>query len=244
VLRAAVPHDSSIVDGEVDPGLVGAESAVVRLSGIRVLVPAAGIVGARDGEAAQVRLPAVLPTVSPGFLMVGGSRGSGRSAGSLLRVYLHLTAPDAAPVVWGAVLNRLEGRGVTYRAKVTSARKLFPRRDAMVVYLGPDSWDAVSDVRAAAMATGGLDAGVSAYAARLDAGVSLAWEPDDPRPGMRGMSFGEHRSQAIATGLVAASTDGSGDRYAAVAEALMAASVDPLRPFRNTTSPTIGDDVA
>jgi hypothetical protein len=239
VLRAVVPHDSSVVDGQVDPELIGAEWAVVRLSGIRVRVPAERIVAVGEGEAAEIRLPAVLPAVSPGFLMVGGSRGTGLRAGSWLRVYLHLAMPEAAPVVWGAVLTRLEARGVAYRAKVTSARTLFPRRDGMVVYLGPAAWDAVIDVREAAVATGGLDGEVSAYAARLDAGVSLAWEPEDPRPGMRGLSFGEHRSQAVATGLVAALMDGPGDRHAAVAEALLAASIDPHRPFRNTTSPEL-----
>jgi hypothetical protein len=240
VLRAAVPHDSSVVAAQVDPEQVGADSVVIPLNGIRVRVPADRIVAAGDdGGTAWVRMPAVLPAVSPGFLMVSGSRGVGPSVGSLLRIYLHLATPEAAPVVWGSVLSRLEERGVAYRAKMTSVPTLFPRRDAMVVYLGANSWDAAGDVREAAVATGGLDATVSAYVTQLEAGVGCAWEPDDPRPGMRGMSFGEHRSQAIATGLVAASTDGPGDRHAAVAEALLAAGIDPQRPFRNTTSPEL-----
>jgi hypothetical protein len=253
-LRAAVPHDSSIVNAQVDPTLagpqlvgaqlvgaqlVGAELAVVRLNGIRVLVPAERIVAAGEGGAPQVRLPAVLPAASPGFLMVTGSRGTDLGGGDLLRVYLHLGTPDAAPVVWGAVLTRLEERGVAYRAKVTSGKALFPRRDGMVVYLGPDSWGAVADVRDAAVASGGLDDEVSAYAARLDAGVGCAWEPVDPRPGMGGLSFGQHRSQVISAALVAAAMDGSGDRHAVVAEALLAAGIDPNRPFRNTTSPEL-----
>jgi hypothetical protein len=245
VLRAAVPHRTSLVEVQSSPEIAEAGSTVIQMGGIRVRVATEQLVSDGDAEATRLRVPAVLPVISPGFLMVNGSRGGGLSGSECLRIYFHLTGPETAPDVWGAVLKQLEDLSVSYQAKVTSSRVLFPRRDGIVVYLGPQSWSAVTDVKNAAVATGGLGSGVSAYVARLDAGVGYAWDPNDPRPGMRGMSFGEHRSHAVAAGLItAAAANGSGDRHAAVAEALLAAGIDPGRPFRNATSPAMPADVA
>ncbi|WP_449066688.1 T3SS effector HopA1 family protein, partial [Planomonospora algeriensis] len=72
----------------------------------------------------------------------------------------------------------------------------------------------------------------------LGPGVGWAWEPQDRRPGMRGMSFGEHRSHAVAAGLLAHAEQG-GDRDEAVREALRAAGVEPGAVHRNIGSPPL-----
>jgi hypothetical protein len=144
---------------------------------------------------------------------------------------------------------------VRYRAKVTSGMRLFPRRDGLVVYLGPDAWYAVDQVVAAVEGMPGLGTETSPFVRRLAPGVGAAWEPDDPRPGKRGLSFGEHRCQAVAEALVGiavrgegsreAAADGSreaaadGSREAAIAEAFFNAGVDPLMPARNLGSPVV-----
>src|SRR4051812_43082698 len=48
---------------------------------------------------------------------------------------------------------------------------------------------------------------------------AIAWEPADTRPGMSGLSFGQHRAIAMAIGL-------SGE-----------ANIDPAAPARNLDSP-------
>ncbi|GGO00657.1 hypothetical protein GCM10010116_01030 [Microbispora rosea subsp. aerata] len=236
-LREMVPHQSSRALVPVHPDA----PAVVTLSGVRVRVPEERLaeeVETAGGRARWVSLPAVLPALSPGFLLVNGSLGAGLDQGRCLRLYLGVTEPQPVAGLWGAVLGRLEELRVPYRAKVLSARDLYPRRDAIVVYLGPRAWHAVPEIARAATAAGGLRPDVSTYVARLGDGIGWAWEPEDPRPQMRGMSFGEHRSHAIAAGLLAhAAGEGPGGRDAAVADALRAAGVDPGRPHRNTGSP-------
>jgi HopA1 effector protein family len=170
-LRAAVPHESCVVPAQVSP-----TGSVVVLDRVRVRVPAERLValeGLDGGPPTGVRMPAVLPALSPGFLVVNGSRGTCRAKAACLRVYVHLDTPERAVDVWGAVVSRLERLGLPYRVKVTSARRLFPRRDALVVYLGPEAWAAVPDVREAAVCAG-AGGDVSRYVARLAAGVGLA----------------------------------------------------------------------
>ncbi|MEU8384074.1 T3SS effector HopA1 family protein [Streptosporangium sp. NPDC048865] len=241
-LRAMVPHEGTRVLAPVEPG----SPATVRLNGVRVLIPpdrlgAPGATGSdgSDGRPSRwVTLPAVAPSLSPGFLLVNGSHGHGLEEGACVRVYAGAENPDAAPGLWGAMLTRLEELRLPYRAKVLSARDHYPRRDSVVVYLGRRSWHAVPDLAAAATAAGGLGREVSLYVAALGRGLGWAWEPHDPRPGMRGLSFGEHRSQAVAAGLVACAERG-GDRERAVAEALRAAGAVPGAVHRNLGSPRL-----
>ncbi|MET9342310.1 T3SS effector HopA1 family protein [Nonomuraea sp. NPDC003804] len=234
-LRAMVPHSGTRVLAPVEPGSPG----VVRLNGVRVLVPEARLDAAADGGPSRwVTLPAVMPALSPGFLLVNGSLGHGMEEGVFVRVYAGADSPDAAPGLWGAMLTRLEELRLPYRAKVLSARAHYPRRDSIVVYLGRRSWHAVPDVARAAAAAGGLRRDLSVYVAELGRGVGWAWEPRDPRPGMRGLSFGEHRSHAVAAGLLAHAERG-GDREHAVSEALRDAGVVPGAVHRNLGSPVL-----
>ncbi|WP_214102565.1 T3SS effector HopA1 family protein [Acrocarpospora catenulata] len=236
-LREMVPHRDSPVLAPVEPGSPG----VVRLHGVRVLVPEPRLgaeVETPGGLSRWVRLPAVLPVLSPGFLVAGGSLGLGLEAGEYVRVYVGAETADAAPGLWGAVLARLEELQVAYRAKVLSARDSHPRRDSIVVYLGRRSWHVVPEIVQAASAAGGLRQDLSTYVAELDRGIGWAWEPRDSRPGMRGLSFGEHRSHAIATGLLAYAEHG-GDRDESVNEALRAAGIAPDAVHRNLDSPTL-----
>ncbi|WP_328872383.1 T3SS effector HopA1 family protein [Streptomyces sp. NBC_00287] len=246
---AAMPHRGSLVraelvDARVRPGDgVVPDTVIADVDGIRVRVPTTAVVEQPPGGAegpAVLRLPAARPALSPGFFLADSSRGRSRGP-QVLRVYLHLTDAESAPDVWGAVLTRLEGLGVRYRAKVTSGTRLFPRRDGLVVYLGPDAWYAVDQLVASVEGLPGLGTETSPFVRRLADGVGAAWEPDDPRPGKRGLSFGEHRCQAVAEALVglAVRADGEGSREAAVAEAFFNAGVDPLMPARNLGSPVV-----
>ncbi|WP_449060965.1 T3SS effector HopA1 family protein, partial [Planomonospora algeriensis] len=155
LLRAAVPHDDCPALALAEPGTPG----VVRLNRVRVRIPESRLgeeVATPAGPARRVSLPAVQAAISPGFLLVSGSAGHGLEEGARLRVYLGAGSAEAAPALWGAVLERLEGLGLPYNAKVLSARRLYPRRDSIVVYLGHRAWHAAPEIAAAAAAAGGL----------------------------------------------------------------------------------------
>ena len=236
-LQEAVPHESSALPVLLED--TGEDEFVVRMNEVRVRVPRERL-DYRGEQFAVIRIPAVLPALSPGFLMVNGSRGSGLVRGEpCVRVYLHLRSAESAPQVWGAVVRRLEELALPYRAKVLSTPAQYPRRDAMVVYLGPDAWSAPIEVAEAAVATGALAPDVSSYVERLAPGVGWAWEPDDPAPSAHGMSFGEHRSTALAEGLIAAARPGGPNRAEALDAALRAARISPSALHLNLDSPPL-----
>ncbi|MEV7774469.1 T3SS effector HopA1 family protein [Kitasatospora sp. NPDC086791] len=244
---AAMPHTSSLT--RVRPVGDGPNGTrIVEYHGVRVLLPAgepepatgAASAGTASAGAVTVRLPAARPAISPGYFMADGSRGTvaGRR---LLRVYVHLTTVEAAVEAWRRVLGALEEAGVPYRAKVASSERLLPRRDALVVYLGTGAWQAARTVAGAVRGLAGVGDEVSLLAEELAPGVAVAWEPDDLRPGMRRLSFGEHRASALAEALVhhSRSANAAGPE-ATVLETFTAAGIDPACPARNLDSPVLG----
>ncbi|MFJ5881951.1 T3SS effector HopA1 family protein [Kitasatospora cineracea] len=249
-LMRAVPHRRTRVTATVvgpAPAVPGELPAVVVAhGGVRLAVPVTAVTGPDPaaeggtvltaGSTVLADVPALRPWLSPGFLLVHGSAGGAQPAGGLLRVYLHVARPEAAEAVWAAVLGALEADGVRYQAKILSEPRHYPRRDAMVVYLGAAQAAAAHTVVAA---TAGLRGGelapaASVFTAPLAPGAALAWEPADPRPGRRGLSFGQHRAAAVADGLLDHHRDpGAGTRAEAVARAMHRAGIRPDAPERN-----------
>lgn len=255
-LAREVPHERTRHRGRVlnDRGDAG---LIVGLSGIRVRVPRARVTGFREhaagvphaaagagfAEEADVLVAAARPSLSPGFFLVDGSLPLTRQE-AILRVYLHVETPGAALDAWGRTLRFLEDLGVPYRAKAASSAQALPRRDGVVVYLGSGDRNALPGL-VEALDGAALGAGSSPFTRPLAPGVAVAWEPDDSRPGMRNTSFGEHRSRALAAGLVRYATEHASrsegahpNRSVAVRQALLEAGIDPLDPARNITSPS------
>jgi hypothetical protein len=217
VLAEATPHCTV-------PVLVSRPAdGVVLIDGLRVRVPPDLITGP------TAALPAARPALSPGHYLVDAPTGRIRGA-PILRVYVHLNDPGEAPARWHDVLVALNDAGTTYRAKIVSTPDGYPRRDALVVYLGPGCWPAATLVRDAAAGRPGVGRDTSLFARPLAPGVAVAWEPDDPRPGHRDMSFGEHRARATAEALLGPTS---------LADCFSAASIDAAEPARNTTSPVV-----
>lgn len=245
-LTAAVGHRFTSVPGRVQavvpPDADREALHLVALEGVRVWVPGRSLAsdGAAVGDLVTVSLAAARPALSPGFLMVYGTRVH-RSA-ELLRVYLHIADPAHAPGIWGAVLARLEAAGGAYRAKVLSSREAYPRRDSLVVYLDSDSRQLAVDLADLVAGRPGMGEETSVFARRLGPGVAVAWEPKDGRPGMGGLSFGQHRASVVAEALVERAVDGADPAVAeALAAALLAANVDPADVSRNLDSPRFAD---
>lgn len=243
-LTAATPHSGTATTATLRalPDDATPGRAVVELNRVRVLVPADLVAGRTPGDAVVLDLPAVRPMVSPGFLLASGSTGGNRGK-DVLRLYIHLETPEHAPAVWRTVLEVLESHGARYRAKVLSRRTSYPRRDAIVVYLPDESQHHVPDLVRALEGMPGLGEATSALARAIRPGLAMAWEPADGRPGWRRVSFGQHRTMAVARGVFRHMTDAV-PLSLAVTEELTAAGVDPGDPARNLDSPAFPDTAA
>jgi hypothetical protein len=251
LLAEAVPHSATVLEVPADRlgDPVGNDERRITLDGVRVLVPADAVneeAVVPDGTGAGhavLRLPAGRPALSPGFYLVDGSTGRPRGGG-LVRHYVHIEEAEEAPAVWNRLLTALEDSGVRYRAKVASLRLLYPRRDALVVYMG--AHDAASvDLVAIADHLPGLGEATSVFAAQIAPGMATACEPSDPRPGMARLSFGQHRARAVADGLVEhAQNPTAGTAEAAVCRCLAAAGARPDAPWQNTAGPGPGPSPA
>ncbi|MFF8829715.1 T3SS effector HopA1 family protein [Streptomyces sp. NPDC015131] len=250
-LGEAVPHRHTSVevvacaapaDAAGDPDHLVVQRDGVRTWVARDTVEAAlgepvGPEGPAAGRRFTLRVPAARPALSPGFFLVDGSVPQSGS-GATLRFYVHLTDPHHAVAVWGAVLRHLEERQVPYRVKVLSSPLLYPRRDALVVYLDETVRYAVAGLAEVVAGRPGVGRDTSLFTRRLGPGVAVAWEPEDPRPAMRGLSFGQHRASAVAGAVLHAERTGE-PRERALRTRFAEAGADPADPYRNTASPQL-----
>ncbi|MFD8546289.1 T3SS effector HopA1 family protein [Streptomyces sp. NPDC059649] len=234
-LAKGVPHQETTARGLVR--VVGGEAHVIELGGVFVRVPADrvrvdGAVAA--GSVVDVVNTSMRPRLSPGFFLVEGTRPH-RSV-DLLRVYIHIKEWTAAPQAWKTVLNHLESQKLAYRTKVISSKLLYPRRDALVVYLDQRDRHAARGIGDVVGGLPGIGEETSAFTRRLRPGVATAWEPRDSAPGMSSLSFGQHRASVLAKALV--ETADAPDSIAEVLrDHLAAAGIDPADPSRNLGSP-------
>jgi hypothetical protein len=237
-LGELLPHKQVIRPAQV----LGARDGLtlIWLDGLKVWVPADSIDAAdqpvRAGTCGTVRIPAGRPALSPGFFLTDSVRPYG-SGETVMRVYVHLVSVSAVLDAWDATLSELADLGVSYRAKVASWPEMLPRRDALVLYLADHDLDVARRIAAVTRRLRGIGPQVSAFAEPVAPGVAVACEPADPRPGMRGLSFGEHRAAVLADGLLThAEQRAAGQRgtvRAAVCRAFAGARIDPVSPARN-----------
>ncbi|HEY2060459.1 MAG TPA: T3SS effector HopA1 family protein [Amycolatopsis sp.] len=229
-LTAAVPHESTSARGRVLSRAAG--EAIVEIEGVRVRVPDSLITPGIEEETASIELGCVRPNLAPDFLLVDGSAGHGLTeADHTLRVYAHLLEPETATAGWHEILVFLEENRIPFRAKISLR---LPRRDALVLYLGREAWPFTADIAGVLARRSGLGNAVSAYARQLADGVAAAWDPVDPRPEFRGLSFGEHRSHVLADALLS-----PGTRAEELTESLTSGHVDTSDIYRNITSPRL-----
>ncbi|MDI6099139.1 T3SS effector HopA1 family protein [Actinoplanes sp. NEAU-A12] len=236
-LHDQVPHSRTTSHGlllELD-----GQDLVVRLPEITARISRDRYVGPgepRVGEIVEVLLDARRPHVSPGFYYVMGSRRPVLPDERVRRLFVHITDARHAPAIWRATLHHLERAEVGYHAKILSDPAAYPRRDALVVYLTGAPARAEQELAEALDGFAGIAPEISAFTEQYRPGISGADDPDDPRPGQTGLSFGQHRSTALATALLHhATTPGAESRDEVIARVFRQARIDPLCPARNLT---------
>lgn len=155
----------------------------------------------RGGEPVRLRFAAESLRASPGFYMALGNTDvpMGRRA----RWYWNVSPDGAAPLL-AALTEHLNAQHVGFHFKVLGDPALYRRRDAGVLYC------ALADVERVAGAVhevyrsvaGHLRDGVPALTLELARGLAVAADPT------AGESFGMHRCEVVADGLVSAAEAG------------------------------------
>ncbi|MEV6394004.1 T3SS effector HopA1 family protein [Streptomyces sp. NPDC051907] len=240
-LAAGVPHSRTPTRGRLIEVLrrPDGDQLVVRLPEITARVPADRLLTEGElepGQIVELALEASRPALSPGFFYVMGSRALPSPPGPIRRLFLHAMDVDAAVRLWGAALAALEKAEALYHAKALSDPDDFPRRDGIVVYLHGDHEPGERAVVQAVRGLPGTGSDGSLFTEQLAPGVAAAWDPHDPRPGQSGMSFGQHRSFALATALVDHAMADEGTVEDRIVRAFREAGIDPLHPENNITA--------
>lgn len=178
-------------------------------------------------ESTTIAMPDSWPAISPGFHMVfGPHRPRSTASGALWRVYLSAETFDDGLDTFTSAVAHLREHARTWQAKMASTASVYPRTDAVTVYLDETE---LHHVEALAHRIGARSDRVSSFVAVLAPGVGLAQEPADPDPARRGLSYGQHRASVLAR---VALTDPTG-----LDGALTAAGVHPTEYWRNAPLP-------
>lgn len=235
--------------GYADPGwvVVGHRDGgtLARKKGVTLFLTSDDLVDATlplpVGAAVTVRFPNDRPYAYPGFYTAEGDGGPATPEGGrqIVRVYF-----DVRPEHAGALVSALTGTlGATlskFSLKLLNNPRWYTRPDAAVAYLPRDEWPKARPilrdvVRGLGDRLGGRTPALTRTLAR---GVAIAEEPNVESPIVR-PSFGFHRCDLIACGLVRAHLAGVDDaagRYGWILREYRAAGLDPARPWLNAGS--------
>jgi hypothetical protein len=200
----------------------------------RIAVPGAFIFDAAPGMTPQigssvsVRAPSETYEAQPGYYFAfGESLDELADNLSLVRVYFHCRAEDAASLVseLTAALNRFQ---TPFQLKTPTAPALYGRTDAAVLYVGARYFPVTARIVAFVREKVRLEATTPLFTKTLWPGVGAAVEPGT------GESFGSHRCRLMAEGIVDAWRRGEQDaqaRYVATEARFVAADLDFKRPW-------------
>jgi hypothetical protein len=223
-------HNASRGGWEAGWRVVERTEAAVTLSrhGLRVRAPATAV-DPPDGDVVRLRRPAGTVALLPGFYVAHGDAPE-RPHPIETRCYFNQPPADAAALV--ATLTReLNHANVPFTLKVQVDPAHFGRPDTAVLYLDPETF---------AEARPAIAAAVDACAGRLRRLAAPLTKPladgltvSEHRTADGG-SFGTHRCDLIADGLITAHERGVrdlGDRVDAVARRFTAAGLTLDRPY-------------
>ncbi|HEX8156281.1 MAG TPA: lanthionine synthetase LanC family protein [Solirubrobacteraceae bacterium] len=212
------------------------EMVVVRRDGLELWIatedcrPCAGGSIAPASDVA-LRLPNGSCELSPGYYSAMSDEAldpEGRG-GTLVRLYWNV-APASAACLMIAITSHLNAARLPFRLKILSDALSYGRCDTAVLYMLKDDLKAGARelARAYAEALDGLRPGTPAFTKEIAHGVSLAEDAGD------GESFGQHRCELLAEGLIRASEHGHRkleQRMASVEGTFAQAGVDFELPY-------------
>jgi hypothetical protein len=214
---------------------------VVRRGGLELwarpedcLVPEGSTIS--PGMQVRLRFPKEYLSISPGFYMMSGDEPLNQEdPQTLVRMYWNLTAESAVPFVRNAT-SLLNQTHLPFRLKVLNDPARFTRCDAAVLYIMKSDYEAAAELmeKVYPEVAVSLRERTPAFTKPLAPGVGLAEDP-----GHRGESFGLHRCQLLAEGMVLAHEQGKksiSERMQTVADRFAEHGISLETPFLNPGS--------
>jgi hypothetical protein len=189
------------------------------------------------GGSIGVRFPSGRPYLLLGWYTIFGDHGGvDAEDGGLIRLYLTLADADAAPGLVHVATRTLNDLRIPFQLKLVNHPEAFKRRDAFVVYISAGAWKrhrvALEEIHRS-QPEGSFRDDHPCFALKLAPGFSFAEEP--ALKGQR-TSFGLHRCQLVAEGLVRAYEAGECSprgRFMAIKERYDEEGLDIRRPYLN-----------
>ena len=192
------------------------------------------------GSSVSLFVPHESASMQAGFYFaMGDSLGDHLEELAIARFYWNVRA-DEAPGLLRRLSEGLSAYSIPFRLKVLSARELFPRPDALVLYVAERYARITASLCAAEIPL--LDSmrgrAVPLFTKRLTDGLGAAEDPGN------GESFGMSRCRVAAEGLWNAFVSGTTESEAVVGVVRQHAArygLDPDRPYLNPRSPDLFD---
>jgi hypothetical protein len=182
------------------------------------------------GNEVTLRLPKELRNVSPGYYFaLSNSAESGRESDPLVRLYWNLKA-EGAPLLMQLVTEHFNESGCYFQLKLLNNRSSYSRCDSGVLYCRRVDYQIVCSllVPIYPQVERYLKAKTPAFTKELAPGLGLAEDPGGSE------SFGQHRCQLLADGMIRAHERGvsqTEDRLRIVAQRFSEAGIDIKHPF-------------
>ncbi|PPI56824.1 T3SS effector HopA1 family protein [Rathayibacter toxicus] len=209
------------------------------ISGVRVAVTLPSSSSQRiPDEIVTVKMQTWRPRLSPGFFLTESAERPFVTLGPMVRLYVHIENSADAPTIWGSLSSYLCELRVPFRAKILAVAEMYPRHDALVLYLTRPSWPHLEDLVDRLSGLPGVVSGTSVFVREIRPGIGLAFQHIDSRDRYRQMSFGQHRATIVADSLIDRAL-GRGLENDVVKIRAQSALIDVDNPWRNTSSPDV-----
>ncbi|MBD2252262.1 T3SS effector HopA1 family protein [Nostoc parmelioides] len=211
----------------------------VNRDGLTLHVPPDGLRTQTMGNAAAIQLPKNL--VQNGFYMAVANAGATQQYQTLVRVYFNLT-PDGAVAVMDALTTHLNAIPIAFTFKALYNPSDYVRHDSAVLYFDKNDYDKVYPVLKTIYAENQthFQAQVPLFTKPIAPGLAIAEEPNHRFAEQE--SFGTHRCQIIANGLLEAWQQGNdtpAGRMTAILQHFSSLNIELQRPYLNAYSEDI-----
>lgn len=190
------------------------------------------------GDLVAIKMPKNL--VQNGFYMAVGNAGLDNQE-DMVRVYFNLTPPGAVAVM-GSLTAQLNAIPIPFKFKALYNPKDYGRYDSAVLYFDKSNYETVHPVleRVYAEHQSYFQPEVPLFTKLIAPGLAIAEEPDHKFTEKE--SFGTHRCQIVANGLLEAWRKGDNTPESRLAEILQQFSllnIELQRPYLNANSEDI-----